>query len=239
MSNQSKKAVVLLSGGLDSTVALHKACEKYSPEKVHALSLVYGQRHSVELHMARVQCQIADVPHTTIDVSKIFAQSKSSMLAHGADVAQGTYEEQLKRADAHDQNGSLETYVPFRNGLFISMATSFAYQIGAGVVVIAIHQDDSGAAYPDCSEEFLSSIGRSIRLGTGNAVRLYAPFASWTKAQIVGEGIRLGVSFKYTWSCYSPKDNEITAKPCLNCATCLDRAKAFNANNAVDPLSLL
>lgn len=94
----------------------------------------------------------------------------------------------------------------------------------------AHHDDAAGNAYPDCSEAFVQAMNRSVQEGTGGALRIEAPFVRWNKAQIVKEGLRLGVPYELTWSCYEGGD-----KPCGRCGTCLDRLRAFEANGVNDP----
>ena len=139
-----------------------------------------------------------------------------------------TYGEQVKK------NLRVDTYVPFRNGLMISMAASFADGLYNGEdceIFIGVHQDDAAVnAYADCSEKFIRAIGEAVEVGTYGKIKIVAPFLGKTKADVVKIGTSLGVPYELTWSCYERGD-----KPCGRCATCIDRAKAFAANGIADP----
>ena len=228
-SLSQEKALVLCSGGLDSSVLLAQTVERYGQDKVQALSIAYGQKHIREIESARKVCRHYQVPLTEIDLTPIFAQSNCSLLSHSSQsVPHESYAQQLDRGE----NGLVNTYVPYRNGLFISTAASIALSQACQVLLYGAHHDDwAGDAYPDCSPQFVESLARSIELGSGGILRLDAPFVMWNKAQIVAEGLRLKVPFELTWSCY-----EGGQKPCGQCGTCIDRQRAFEANNMKDPL---
>ena len=123
--------------------------------------------------------------------------------------------------------------MPFRNGLFLSAAASIALEYECNEIYYGPHADDAaGNAYPDCSVEFNESMNLAVYLGSGRKVRLVAPFVDKTKKDIVAEGLRLGVPYELTWSCYDGGE-----KPCHKCGTCIDREAAFAANSVVDPLA--
>lgn len=222
------KALVLLSGGVDSTTCLALAKEKFG-DNVIALSMFYGQKHSKELASAKAIADFYHVELLTMDLAKIFAHSSCSLLQGSSeDIPQESYDKQLK-----ERNGeAVTTYVPFRNGLFLSTAASIALEYECDVIYYGPHADDAaGNAYPDCSEEFNNAMQQAIYIGSGKKLRLEAPFVDKTKKDIVAEGLRLGVPYELTWSCYCG-----TEKPCRKCGTCIDREKAFLANGVVDPL---
>ena len=221
------KALVLLSGGVDSSTCLALAKEKYG-DNVLALSLFYGQKHSKELKAAQDIASYYKVKLIVMDLAQIFADSNCTLLnTSSEDIPTGTYAEQMK-----DKSGdTVSTYVPFRNGLFLSTAASIALAHQCDVIYYGPHADDAaGNAYPDCSEPFNNAMSQAIFLGSGNKLRLEAPFVNKHKADIVAEGLCLGVPYELTWSCYCGEED-----PCGKCATCLDRAAAFAANNTVDP----
>ena len=222
------KALVLLSGGVDSSTCLALAKEKYGDNAL-ALSMSYGQKHSRELESARALAKFYHVQLLEMDLAKIFAHSNCSLLQGSSeDVPQGTYAEQLEA----QSDSTVSTYVPFRNGLFLSTAASIALEYACDVIYYGPHADDAaGNAYPDCSPEFNAAMQQAIYLGSGKKLRLEAPFVDKTKKDIVHEGLRLGVPYELTWSCYEGKD-----EPCHKCGTCLDREAAFVANGVVDPL---
>uniref|UniRef100_A0A7C9JCT6 7-cyano-7-deazaguanine synthase n=1 Tax=Muribaculaceae bacterium Z82 TaxID=2304548 RepID=A0A7C9JCT6_9BACT len=225
----SEKALVLCSGGADSSTLLAKAVADHGADNVFALAVSYGQKHSRELRSARAIADHYGVELRLLDVGAIFADSTCSLLAHSdAAVPQGTYDEQQRDSEG----GPVSTYVPFRNGLFLSCAASMALSLECSVLYYGAHHDDvAGEAYPDCSLAFVEAMDRVIRLGTADELRVEAPFVSWSKADIVALGLSLGVPYELTWSCYEGGDT-----PCGTCATCLDRAAAFAANGVSDPL---
>ncbi len=225
-----EKALVLCSGGLDSTTLLAQVVERLGSQNVIALSISYGQKHLRELDAARAVSDHYGVELRSLDLGAIFAGSQCSLLSQsGADIPSGTYADQQA-----EQEGTLvSTYVPFRNGLFLAAAASMALSAGCSAVYYGAHHDDwAGSAYPDCTPSFVDSMAISIEEGTGGELRLEAPFVDWSKADIVRLGIELKVPFQLTWSCYEGGE-----APCGVCATCLDRAAAFAANGSEDPVS--
>ena len=222
------KALVLFSGGLDSSTCLALAIEKYGKENVLALSISYGQKHSKEINAARAVAEYYGTELVSLDLAPIFEGSDCALL-EGSDQAipKGDYANQLVSSDGKP----VSTYVPFRNGLFLSCAASVALSRGCGVIYYGVHSDDAaGSAYPDCSSDFNSHISKAISIGSGEQLTVEAPFVELTKADVVAQGLRLGVPYELTWSCYEGND-----KPCGCCGTCIDRAKAFAANGIADP----
>ena len=229
MSQTPAKAMVLFSGGVDSTTCLALAIEKYGKENVIPVSIVYGQKHTKEVAAAESILAHYGMKGMELDLSNIFADSNCSLLSHSTEeIPEESYEEQLKT-----QNGApVTTYVPFRNGLFLSAAASLALAHECSVIYYGAHKDDvAGNAYPDCSVPFYESMNTAIYEGSGHALRIEAPFIKKNKAQIVAEGLRLHVPYELTWSCYEGGD-----KPCGKCGTCIDRKLAFEANGVKDPL---
>lgn len=223
------KALVLFSGGLDSTTALALAISKYGKENVVALSVSYGQKHIKEIEASNKIARYYDVEHIFLDLTKIFEYSNCSLLSQNSDIAipEGEYAKQLQ-----EQNGALSTYVPFRNGLFLSSAASIALSKDCDIIYYGAHADDAaGEAYPDCSAEFTKAINEAIYLGSGKKVSVVGPFVNMHKADIVKLGLELNVPYDLTWSCYEGHD-----KACGKCGTCLDRIKAFEANGVKDPI---
>lgn len=223
------KVVVLLSGGLDSTTCLAKAVKEYGKENVISFSTRYGQKHDKECQCADRIANYYGVEHITINLEDIMRFSGCSLLKHsGKEIRKADYAEQTKETGGMP----VETYVPFRNGLFLSAAASIALSKGAEEIWYGAHRDDAaGAAYPDCSQTFVDKMDSAIMEGTASQVRIKAPFVNSNKAGIVREGLRLGVPYEMTWSCYEGGD-----KPCGKCGTCIDRAKAFRENGVKDPL---
>lgn len=222
------RALVLVSGGIDSTTCLGMAVKEYGKENVTALSMTYGQKHSKEIQAADKVTDYYGVEHISMNLEKIFAYSDCSLLAHSKEeIPHESYAKQLEKTDG----SPVSTYVPFRNGLFLSAAASIAISKKCSVIYYGVHADDAaGNAYPDCSSAFHNAMKESIYLGSGNAVTIEAPFVNWTKAEVVKKGLELGVPYEYTWSCYEGGE-----KPCGICGTCRDRAEAFRLNGVEDP----
>lgn len=222
------KTLVLLSGGLDSSTCLAMAVNKNGADNVIALSLYYGQKHDKEIKSAKDIANFYHVKHIEFDVSKIFENSDCSLIKGNADVPAKSYKEQIDEANGNP----VTTYVPFRNGLFLAIAASYAMSNGCNKIIYGAHKDDAaGNAYPDCSIDFHSAISRAVNVGSGGAAEIYDPFITCNKSDIVRKGIAIGVPYELTWSCYNGGD-----KPCGKCGTCRDRIKAFEINGAKDPL---
>lgn len=222
------KAMVLASGGIDSTTCLGMAVEKYGREQVIALSVSYGQKHDKELQASRDVAEYYGVEHMSLNLEKIFAYSDCSLLKHSdQEIPEEAYGEQLKKTEGKP----VSTYVPFRNGLFLSSAASLALSRGCSVIYYGAHADDAaGNAYPDCSSDFNRAISDAIFIGSGGQLRVKAPFVGLTKGEVVEKGLELHVPYHLTWSCYEGKD-----RPCGVCGTCIDRAEAFRINGVADP----
>lgn len=225
---QQERALVLCSGGLDSTTLLALMVERYGKENVSALRIAYGQKHERELRAAEEVAAHYGTPLRTLDLTPVFAESDCSLLAHSETaIPHETYGEQTAKSGG----APVSTYVPFRNGLFLSAAASMALSLGCTVLCYGAHSDDAaGSAYPDCSREFVEAMARAVSLGCGDELRLEAPFVGSTKADIVALGRELAVPYELTWSCY-----EGGTIPCGRCATCLDRARAFERCGMQDP----
>lgn len=224
-----KNALVLTSGGVDSTTALALAIEKYGSDHVIALSISYGQKHTKELEAAKAVAAHYGVEQRFLDLALIFKDSNCSLLEGSTEeIPEASYAEQI--AETHGET-PVSTYVPFRNGLFLSAAASIALSNDCEVIYYGAHADDAaGFAYPDCSPVFNKAMNDAIYEGSGHQLRIEAPFVNKTKADIVATGLKLDVPYALTWSCYEGGE-----KPCGKCGTCIDRAAAFVANGVADP----
>lgn len=212
------KAVVLLSGGMDSVSVLYHAAKEH--EVAAALSFDYGSKHNhKEIPFAVRHCEQLNIPHQTIELDFVGRLFKSSLLKSGDAIPDGHYEEENMK----------QTVVPFRNGIMLSIAGGFAESHEAEGLVIAAHAGDH-AIYPDCREDFMKSMGDAIRLGTYAEVQLLRPFIAMTKAEIAARGHELGVDFAQTWSCYKGGDTH-----CGTCGTCVERREAFEVAGVPDP----
>lgn len=224
------KILVLSSGGVDSTTCLAMAVAEVGAENVLALSVYYGQKHDKEIQAAKKVAEYYGVQRMELDLSVIFAGSNCSLLKQSTqDIPLESYAQQI--AETHGEK-PVSTYVPFRNGLFLSSAASIALSHGCSKIMYGAHADDAaGAAYPDCSLDFVNAMNQAIYLGSGNQLTIEAPFVSLTKADVVKKGLELGVPYALTWSCYEGGE-----KPCGKCGTCIDRQRAFELNGTIDPL---
>lgn len=222
------KALVLFSGGVDSTTCLGMAVSKYGAENVVALSVSYGQKHTKEIDCSKKIAAYYQVEHLYLNLAKIFEYSDCSLLSHSnQEIPMESYAEQIEKTDSKP----VSTYVPFRNGLFLASAASIAISKDCEIIYYGAHSDDAaGNAYPDCSDAFNNAINDAIYIGSGKQLKVEAPFVNKTKADIVKIGLELGVPYQLTWSCYEGKEH-----PCGTCGTCIDRAQAFASNGVKDP----
>lgn len=223
------KALVLSSGGIDSSTCLGLAIDRYGKENVTALSITYGQKHTKEIESARAVARYYGIELLELNLSEIFRYDTTCTLLSGCDedIPEESYAEQLKKT-----NGSpVSTYVPFRNGLFLSSAASIALSKHCDIIYYGAHSDDAaGNAYPDCSDAFNTAMNQAIYLGSGEQLHIEAPFVKMNKAEVVALGLKLKVPYELTWSCYEGHEH-----PCGVCGTCRDRAAAFAANGVADP----
>jgi 7-cyano-7-deazaguanine synthase len=228
MSNQRSKAVVLLSGGLDSATVL--AIAKAEGYDIYALSFAYGQRHAWELECARVVASsMGAKEHRTVTID-LRAFGGSALTAE-IDVPKGRAPEQM--------SGEIPiTYVPARNTIFLSFALAWAEVIGCSDIYLGVNALDY-SGYPDCRPEFIAAFERLANLATKAGVeerqslRIHTPLISLTKAEIIHRGLGLGVNYGLTSSCYDPSP---TGKPCGSCDSCVLRLKGFRENGLADPL---
>ena len=223
------KALVLSSGGVDSTTALALAVSRYGKDNVIALSVSYGQKHDKEIQAAKAVSPFYGVEQLFLDLSKIFQYSNCSLLQQSTEeIPEESYARQIEKTEGEKP---VSTYVPFRNGLFLSSAASIALSKDCSVILYGAHADDSaGFAYPDCSPMFNDAMNQAIFEGSGHQLKVEAPFVNMTKAEVVKMGLELNAPYELTWSCYEGKD-----VPCGKCGTCIDRAAAFAANGVSDP----
>jgi 7-cyano-7-deazaguanine synthase len=222
----SKKAVLLLSGGADSTTTL--AMAKAQQFDVYAMSFAYGQRHAHEVQAAgRIAQKMGVREHrvVTIDLG-VFGQS-----ALTSDIAVPK-----DRSDAQMGEGIPITYVPARNTIFLSYALAWAEVLGSADIFIGVNAVDY-SGYPDCRPEFIEAFECMANLATkagidGNALKIHTPLIHLTKAEIIQKGIALGVDYALTTSCYDPAKNNAA---CGHCDSCLLRKKGFAEAGVPDP----
>jgi 7-cyano-7-deazaguanine synthase len=218
------KAVVLLSGGLDSYTAA--AMAKADGFRLYALTIRYGQRHARELEAARqVAAALGVARHIELDVD-LSALGGSSL----------TSTEPVPKDRPINPNEIPSTYVPARNTVFLSLALGWAEVLGAQDLVIGVNALDY-SGYPDCRPEFIAAFERLAALATargvqGESFRIRAPLQHLTKAQIISKGLALGLDYSLTHSCYDPAPG---GEPCGRCDSCTLRAAGFAQVGVADP----
>lgn len=219
------KAIVLLSGGLDSTTALYLA-KSQGYDEIYAITFQYGQKHDKELKSALAVAKAAGVKEHKVVNLLLNQWSGCTLTDPQLEVEDGKVERQDIPA----------TYVPARNMVFLSVAASWADALGITDIFIGVSEVDY-SGYVDCREEFIRAMEDAINLGTvlgaekKQRIKIHAPFMHMTKADEVRLGAKLGVDYSLTWTCYRGGDT-----PCGTCDSCLLRAKAFEEAEERDPL---
>jgi 7-cyano-7-deazaguanine synthase len=228
MVTQDQRAVVLLSGGLDSATVL--AIARSQGYELYALSFSYGQRHVWELEAAKhVAASIGVAQHRVAAIDlRVFG---GSALTDDIAVPKGRATEEM--------SGRIPvTYVPARNTIFLSFALAWAEVLGSSDIFVGVNALDY-SGYPDCRPEFISAFEKMANLATKAGVegrqslKIHAPLIALSKAQIIARGIELGVDYSMTSSCYDPSS---AGQPCGQCDSCLLRQKGFRENGIEDPL---
>lgn len=219
------RSIVLFSGGIDSTTALAWARARSS--EVHALTVLYGQRHAIEVRLARRTARRMGIPQTVIRLD--LARFGGSALTDRSAALPRC------RKPSDIRPGPPPTYVPFRNGLFISLAAALADARGFDTIVTGFNTIDS-PDYPDTRPEFVRAMNRAIKTGSraafgGPGIRLVAPFVRMRKSEIIRLGLELGTDYSCSVSCYSGEE-----RPCGTCSACVLRRRAFAEAGVPDPL---
>jgi 7-cyano-7-deazaguanine synthase len=225
MTATAKRSVVLFSGGIDSTTALSWALARAA--EVHALTFDYGQRHAIEVRMARLAARRLGVPHTVLKLD-LTAVGGSALTDPAIALPRYKKVPPLK-------SGPPATYVPFRNGILIAVAAAWSEARGFGEIVCGFNVIDS-PEYPDTRPAFVRAMEKAIAAGTaaafgGPAVRIVAPFVRMRKSEIIRLGLRLGADYSRAITCYAGAE-----RPCGACSACLLRARAFAEAGTPDPL---
>jgi len=215
-------SIVLLSGGIDSTVALAEEVARDDSE-IHALTVSYGQRHVREVGAARFIAEHYGVPwrHVEIDLSWATAHLAAP--------------EQCRTLEEIRKEKISPAYVPARNTLLISLALVYSDAIGAEKIILSANAGD-GHAFPDCRPEFFAAMNTAAKIGTTSRPRIVAPYLHKAKSEVVWRGHLIGVPFAQTVSCYSDRTD---SNPCGKCDACLLRLDAFQSTGLVDPLFYL
>lgn len=221
-----RTAVVLLSGGLDSTTLLHYMKQRLGIGCAFALSFDYGQKHSRELEMAQWQAKAAEIEeHRVVDMSFM-----KELLTGGSALTDEAIEiPDLAQLTAQERSQP-PTYVPNRNMMLLSLAAAFAEAKGVADIFYGAHMRDQ-YGYWDCTNEFLKRMNRLLALNRGKPMTVHAPFIKMGKADVLRCGLEMGLDYARTWSCYHG-----AARPCGRCPTCVERAEAFRELGLTDPL---
>ena len=223
----SNKAVILLSGGLDSTTCL--AIAKNQGFDLNALTLNYGQRHDFELKSAqKIVDHFKIKNHSVVNIN--LAQFGGSALTDEIDVPKDRSESEMTDIPI--------TYVPARNTVFLSLALAWAETINAFNIFIGVNVLDY-SGYPDCRPEYIAAFEKTANLATKAGVsrerfKIHTPLINMKKSEIILNGLKLGVDYSLTSSCYDPLKN---GAPCGHCDACILRLKGFQEADAIDPLS--
>ncbi|MEN6605873.1 MAG: 7-cyano-7-deazaguanine synthase QueC [Bryobacteraceae bacterium] len=207
------KTIVLLSGGMDSATLLYQCIQEDGKDNVLALAMFYGQRHRCELNAAYNIAKRAGVHYTIVPLDGLRVLLSSALTSDGLVVPEGHYEAESMKS----------TVVPMRNAIFLSVASGYAWSLGAKRVATAVHAGDH-AIYPDCRPAFIlafNMMARQAMQGFAD-VEIDAPFVHLTKAEIAKVGHELGVPWELTWSCYKGLE-----KHCGVCGTCVERREAL------------
>jgi len=218
------KALVILSGGMDSTILLHHVTKRLPYNEVYAITFNYGQRIIREVDCAKTQALNAGVTeHKLINMDFFREISKMSALTNT----------DLKIPKAREDIGNAQplSYVPFRNLLLLTTAAGWAESIGANDLFYGAVQTDDFSGYWDCTSLFLNKVNDVYNLNRKNTIKVNAPFMTWSKDRVVKEGIDLNVNFAHTHTCYEGKE-----VACGECVSCAARIKAFIDNKTIDPI---
>ncbi|WP_226659356.1 7-cyano-7-deazaguanine synthase QueC [Pseudalkalibacillus hwajinpoensis] len=219
----SKKAVIVLSGGLDSTTCMGMAKEK--GYELYPITFHYGQKHNREVEQAKKVADYYNAPdHRIVNISFLNQIGGSALTDDSIDVPTDMDEDDIP-----------VTYVPARNMIFLSLASAYAEVIGAEAIYIGVSAVDY-SGYPDCRPEFIESMNETVNLATkagatGSEMKIETPLIHLTKADTVKEGLRLNVPYELTTSCYNGEE-----EACGECDSCRLRLKGFEEAGAVDPI---
>ena len=212
--------MVIYSGGMDSYTVLHKAIEEgLTP---FALTFDYGQRHVKEVQVASDLCKELGINHKVIDITAINQLiGGSSLTDNSIDVALGDYE----------NTNMVNTVVPNRNMILLSLAIGYAVSIGAEKVYYGAHSGDHDI-YPDCRPIFVEKMNEVAAVANYEATEIYSPYLKSDKIGILKDGIRMGLDYSKTWTCYNGRE-----KACGQCGSCIERLEAFEKNGLTDPIA--
>jgi 7-cyano-7-deazaguanine synthase len=218
----NKEAVVLFSGGIDSTTLLYYLYSRGFI--IYPITIIYGQKHQKEIESAKKICKILGAKHKILDISCL-----SGILSRSALISEKVKIPDVPAGKKHFNTLKI-TVVPNRNSILLSIAVAYAQNIGVSYVFFGAHFSDRGV-YPDCRKKFVKAFAISQKLACDNpSLKILAPFISYTKTEIIKLGRKLKVPYKLTWSCYRGKRVH-----CGRCSSCQERKRAFFEAKLPDP----
>ncbi len=222
MSDARQRALVVLSGGQDSTTCLYWAIERFGRESVSAVTFDYGQRHRIELDCARRVASHAGVPIARLPIDTFAALGGDALTDASIDV----------EPDVDEESGLPNTFVPGRNIIFLTFAAACAWRQDIGNLVTGVAQTDY-SGYPDCRESTIRSLEQTLRLGMESEIRIHTPLMNRSKRETVELAVRLGAleAMALTHTCYNG-----VRPPCGECPACKLRARGFEEAGVEDPL---
>lgn len=212
-----KKAIIILSGGMDSTTLLYDVKREY--DIVGALSFFYGQKHEKELIYASVTCSELGIKHRVVNLPTL-KDLLNSALTSDKPIPEGHYEAENMK----------QTVVPSRNTIMLAIASGYAVSLGAEIIFYGAHAGDH-FIYPDCRPEYIEKLNDCLAIANFEPTKVIAPYQNITKVEILKKGLELGVDYKDTWTCYVGEE-----KACGKCGSCQERLMAFKENRIEDPL---
>lgn len=218
IKRENEIALVILSGGMDSTTLLYDTISK--GYKTFAISFNYGQKHKVEIQLASKTCKKLGINHKVVNVDVLNELAPSALTRKDLKVPEGRYDSKVMK----------QTVVPNRNMVLISLATSYAISIGAKKLFYGAHAGDH-TIYPDCRKEFVKQLSKAVALCDWSKVDLYAPYLNMDKGDIAIRGKKLGVDYSLTRTCYTSG-----RKACGKCGACIERLEAFGKAKMEDPI---
>ncbi len=220
----NKKSIILLSGGLDSAVSLAKSIKKYNIDL--AITFDYGQKaKKEEINSSAKICRYYGIKHKIIKLNLLKEISNSSLTTNKPIPEIRKEELDIKEIT---QNTAKAVWVPNRNGLFINIAASFAEALGYTHIIIGANKEE-GKTFKDNSKEFISAVNKSLKNSTNKNIQVKAPLIKYDKSEIIKEGIKYKIPFKYIYSCYGSGN-----KHCGKCESCLRLKRALELSNKKD-----
>lgn len=214
-----KRIVVIVSGGMDSVTLLHDLYKNEEYEVVGTLTFNYGQKHKKEIEYAKKNCKKFKLDWHEVNLKNL-QNLLASSLTSNIEVPEGHYADENMKS----------TVVPSRNLIMLSIASGYAISKGAQYIAYGAHGGDH-TIYPDCRPEFIDKLNEVTKVANFEPVEILAPYTNITKVEILEKGLKLGVNYKDTWTCYKGK-----LLACGKCGSCQERLEAFEKNGIKDPL---